>query len=62
MWEGSEGVRWRLVLAIAQDCPVQGKESLLFPCLHLARMMLAELHRALMKAVVIYSEVSANYR
>lgn len=44
-----KGARWRLILAIARDSPVQGKESLLFPCLHLARMMLAELHRALME-------------
>lgn len=29
-WEGSKGVRYQLVLAIALDSPVQGK----VPCLH----------------------------
>lgn len=57
-----EGGRWWLILAIALDSPVQGKERLLFRCLYLARMMLAELHRALMEAVMSDSEVSASYR
>lgn len=57
-----EGVRWQLNLAIALDSPIWGKESLLFPPLCLARMMLAELYRALMEAARSYCEVSASYR
>lgn len=56
------GVRWQLNLAIALDSPIWGKESLLFLHLCLARMMLAELYRALMEAVRSYSEVSDSYR
>jgi len=57
-----KGVRWRLISAIALDSPIGRKENLLFLCPYLARMVLAELHRALMEAVMSYSEVSASYR